>query len=265
MFEMPLYATLALLGGVYLFFKGFRDLTRLRLIENTPTARIRSMAMGLVEVNGVVEGRSTVRAPFSGRPCAYWQVEVAVRNGRRHSWSTIHRRSSGQPFFLRDDTGVALVYPQGAECHIPHAVEETAHGLMLPPCYADYMKENGLWMRPVAGLSTMRFRERMLEGGERVYVLGTAVPRAQVLTVSELQLEATGTEDVRAERIRSRDAEVVGTIRRGQHEKTFLISHQSERSLTTQLRWKAPLGLVGGPILAVFGLGWWLVRLAGGQ
>jgi hypothetical protein len=136
---------------------------------------------------------------------------------------------------------------------------------MMPPCYADYMKENGLWMRHVAGLSTMRFRERMLEGGERVYVLGTAVPRAQVLTVSELQLEATGTEDVRAERIRSRDAEVVGTIRRGQHEKTFLISHQSERSLTTQLRWKAPLGLVGGPILTVFGLGWWLVRLAAGQ
>ncbi len=265
MYEMPLYATLALLGGLYLFFVGFRDLRRLRLIENTPTARIRSMAMGLVEVNGAIESRSNVFAPFSNRPCAYWQVEIAVRNGRRNSWSTIHRNASGQPFYLRDDTGVALVYPHGAECSVPHAVEETANGLMMPDCYSDYMKEHGLWMRYVAGLSSFRFRERTLEGGERVYVLGTAMPRAQVLTVSEIQLAATGTEDLRAERIRDRDHEVQATIRRGENEKTFLISRQSERSLTIQLRWKAPLHLVGGPILTVFGLGWWLVHLAAGH
>lgn len=267
MYEMPLYATLALLGGVYLFFVGFRDLRRLQLIEDTPTARIRSMAMGLVEVNGVIEARSNVFAPFSGRACAYWQVEIAVRNGRRNSWSTIHRNASGQPFYLRDDTGVALVYPHGAECSVPHAVQETANGLMMPACYSDYMKENKLWMRYVAGLSSFRFRERTIEGGERVYVLGSAMPRAQVLDVSEMQLAATGTDDaradLRAERIREHDHEVVATIRRGQNEKTFLISRQSERSLTTQLRWKIPLHLVGGPILTVFGLGWWLVHLAG--
>jgi hypothetical protein len=261
--DAGLYATLALFGGPVAFFKGFAWLRRLRLIENTPTARVRSMAMGLVEVNGTVEARSTVHAPFSGQPCAYWQVDIAVRSGRRGGWSTIHRRASGQPFFLRDATGVALVYPGGSECHIGHAVEETAHGLMMPACYADYMKANGLWMRHVAGLSTMRFRERRLEGGERIYVLGSAVPRAHVHTVSEMQLAATGTDDLRAERIRSRDSEVVATIRRGEHEKTFLISHQSELGLTVDLRIRSWLGLVGGPILTVFGLGWWLVRLAG--
>lgn len=263
--EMPVYATLALGAGVYLFFNGFRDLRRLRLIENTPTARIRSMAMGLVEVNGKIEGRSNAFAPFSNKPCVYWQVEIAVRNGRRRSWSTIHRNASGQPFYIRDDTGVAMVYPKGAECHVAHTIEETAHGLMLPDCYSDYMKEHGVWMRHVAGLSSLRFRERVLEGGERVYVLGTAVPRAQVHTVSEIQLAATGTDDMRAERIRSADAEVAASIRQGEHEKTFLISHQSERSLTLNLRWMAPLKLTGGPILTVFGLGWWLMKLASGH
>jgi hypothetical protein len=179
--DLPVYAALALFGGIYLFFTGFRDLQRLRLIENTPTARIRSMAMGLVEVNGVIEGRSTQFSPFSNQPCAYWQVEIAVRNGRRNTWSTIHRNASGQPFFLRDETGLAMVYPKGSDCQVGHTIEETAHGLMMPDCYSDYMKENGIWMRHVASLSSLRFRERTLEGGERVYVLGTAVPRAQVL------------------------------------------------------------------------------------
>jgi hypothetical protein len=264
-FEFQVYATMALVAGVFLFIAGFRDLRRLRLIENTPTAKIRSMAMGLVEVVGTIEGRSTQHAPFSGRPCAYWQVEIAVRNGRRRSWTTIHRRASGRPFFLRDETGVALVYPHGSECHVGHAVEEVAHGLMLPPCYADYMRENGLWMRHVAGLSVMRFRERTLEGGERVYLLGTATPRPQALTVSEIQLAATGTDDVRAEPLRTRDAEVAAVIRRGEHEKTFLISQQSEKHLTTWLRWKAPLQLAGGPILAVIGLGMWLGHVAAGR
>jgi hypothetical protein len=263
--QMPFYATLALGSGLYLFFTGFRDLRRLRLIENTPTAKIRSMAMGLVEVNGTVEGRSSAFAPFSGKPCVYWQVDVAVRNGRRQSWSTIHRNASGQPFYLRDETGVAMVYPKGSDSHIPHGVEETAHGLMMPACYSDYMKEHGIWMRHVAGLSTLRFRERVLEGGERVYVLGTAMPRAQVHTVSEMQWEATGTDDLRGTRIRTADSEVVASVRCGEHEKTFIISHQSERSLTIQLQWMAPLKLVGGPILTVFGLGWWLLRLASGS
>jgi E3 Ubiquitin ligase len=262
--EMPFYATVGLISGLHFFFQGFRDLRRLRLIENTPTARIRSMAMGLVEINGHVEGRSTAFAPFSGKPCAYWQVEIAVRSGRRNSWSTIHRNSSGQPFFLSDDTGVALVYPKGADCQVGQMVEETANGLTLPSCYSDYMKENGLWMRYVAGLSSLRFRERTIESGDRVYVLGTAVPRPQVLTVSEIQLAATGTDDARATPIRQRDTEVVAIVRRGEAEKTFIISQRSERSLTTQLQWVTPLKLVGGPILTLFGLGWWLVRLSKG-
>ena len=36
--------------GSVLFWRGFRDLALKRLLDNTPTARVRSMAMGLVEV-----------------------------------------------------------------------------------------------------------------------------------------------------------------------------------------------------------------------
>lgn len=260
--EMPAYATLSLLGGPALFWGGFKDMKRRRLMQDTPTARIRSMAMGLVEVNGTVEQRSTVTAPFSNRPCVYWQVEIAMRSGRRHGWTTIHKNSSGNPFFLRDETGLALVYPSGSDCEVAHGVEETTLGLSLPAFYQDYMRKNGIWMRHVARLSSLRFRERTISAGERVYVLGTAVPSAQVHTVSEADwLQATGTDGAHVPAVRRVHRQVSATIRQGQHEKTFIISHRSERALTAQLGWQSIGKLVAGPALTLFGLGWWLHRM----
>ena len=62
------FASFALLMGPWLVLRAVRDFKVRQLIENTPTARIRSMAMGLVEINGEVIPRSEHRAPFSARP-----------------------------------------------------------------------------------------------------------------------------------------------------------------------------------------------------
>ena len=52
--------------GVHLFYRGFRLLARKRLIMNTPTAKIRSAAMGLVEVSGLAAGPFMITAPPTG-------------------------------------------------------------------------------------------------------------------------------------------------------------------------------------------------------
>ena len=265
------FASLALLSGPALFAGGFRDFRLKRLIENTPTARIRSMAMGLAEVNGVIECRSMVHAPFSGRPCAAWNVDISVQ-GRKHQWSVVHRATSGQPFFVRDETGVALVYPKGADCRVNFGAEEMCHGLTLPDCYASYLATLGprrhLWR-----FAMLRFRERVLEEGQRVYVMGTATPSAQSFTVSDGEgmldasedaLAATGTDEWRARRVRTRDQHVAAVIRAGQHEKAFIISQDSERSLTIGLGLKAVAKLVGGPVLALIGLTYWLGAFSSG-
>jgi hypothetical protein len=83
--DLPILATAALGTGVYFFARSFRDFRLRRLIENTPTARIRSMAMGLAEINGVTETNRPIIAPFSGRSCAYWEVDIATRGGRNKS------------------------------------------------------------------------------------------------------------------------------------------------------------------------------------
>jgi hypothetical protein len=261
--NVSFFAGFSLLAGPWLFAQGFRDLRVKRLIQNTPTARIRSMAMGLVEISGTVEPRSILTAPFSARPCAYWELDISTR-GRNNSWSVVHRESSGHPFVLRDETGSALIYPKGARCTLNFGVSEECIGINVPEPYSSYMKTLGprhlLWQ-----MGSMRFRERMLDAGQSIYVLGTATPRSRVLSIAEGdEFAATGTDGGGAQHVRAVKDDAVAIVRQGEGESTFIISEQSERMLTFQLGTQALLKLVGGPIATLFGLGYWLYALKAG-
>jgi hypothetical protein len=255
----------AVAGGPWLFVRGFHAWRVKRLISGTPTSRIRSMAIGLVELNGRVQERSRVTAPFSGRACAYWEVEIATPSsrGRTRGWTTVHHNRSGQPFYLKDDTGTALVYPQGAECHLPFGVEEYTHGLGVPEPYASYMQQQGLTMRAIWSMGPMRFRERTLDDDLVVYVLGRAYPRAMSVNVSwdEEALQATGTDGLGASHVRERDADVKGVVRRGPQDPAFIISPQSEKTMEFMYAVKAFGGLLGGPPITLFGV-WCLIELS---
>jgi hypothetical protein len=252
------FAGFAAIGGIGLFASGFRDLRLKRLIQNTPTSRIRSMAMGLVEVNGDIGCRSSVTAPFSGRRCAAWNVDISIR-GRKDTWTVVHRATSGHPFFVRDDTGTALILPFGADCRVHFGVEEVCAGVSLPETYANYMATLGvrqyLWR-----MGLLRFRERVLEEGARVFVLGTATAPSMELAISDGEaMAATGTDDWRASRVRAGDQQVAAVIRRGDSEKTFIISQDSERDVETVLGLEAFAKLVGGPLIGLAGLGYGLL------
>ena len=249
-----LMSGIAVLTGPLLFLRGFANFRKRQLVVNTPTAKIRSMAIGLVEVNGTVESRSLVTAPFSGRTCVYWQVDIALK--AKNSWSIVHRNSSGNPFFLRDETGLAVVYPKGSDCRLNHGVEEICHGINLPDVYANYLKEANVKAGVFWRLSQLRFRERMIEEGQRVYLLGTAVPKPMVHVISEgEELAATGTDgDTWTRRVQERSREATAIIRQGEHEKLFLISQTPERELAVMLGLECWVQIVGGPILAIIGL-----------
>ena len=264
---LVIWASIGLVGGPLWFLHGFQAFRRKRLIENTPTARIRSMAMGLVEVNGRVAPRSDMIAPFSGRACAYWEIDVSTgssgRNGRSGSWRVVHRNQSGSPFFVTDDTGTAMVFPAGAECRVSFGVEEECIGIALPDCYAEYLKEHCHATSLLWRVGSMRFRERILEDGQHAFILGTAMPRSQAFRISDDEaLLATGTEGTFGVGHLSLDAQAAATIRKGPNEPTFIISQSSERELTLMLAWRAFAGMIGGPIAALCGLGYWLTVLA---
>ena len=95
-------------AGIFLFYMGFKWKKQKRLIEDTPTSKVRSLAMGRVEVFGAVQkARKIFQSPFSGTNCVWckWMVEEYRRQGKHSRWVTIASGLLSDYFYLKDDTG----------------------------------------------------------------------------------------------------------------------------------------------------------------
>ncbi|MCU7838421.1 MAG: hypothetical protein KZQ94_03450 [Candidatus Thiodiazotropha sp. (ex Troendleina suluensis)] len=104
---------LTLLVLVALYF-AFRNLHRARLIEDTPTSRIRSAPQGYVELIGeaaMMRGEPII-APLSGMPCCWWRYKVERRNDK--GWRSVRSDKSVSLFLIQDATGECILDPEGA-------------------------------------------------------------------------------------------------------------------------------------------------------
>ncbi|MBL6975696.1 MAG: hypothetical protein ISR64_08200 [Deltaproteobacteria bacterium] len=105
-------------GGAFLLLYGFGNWKQKRLLEDYPISRIRSLAMGRVEVVGTAVPRVPMRSPYGDVDCVYfrYQLQEFARDVRgRTRWRTVANGSSSAiPFGIRDETGEILVLPQGA-------------------------------------------------------------------------------------------------------------------------------------------------------
>jgi len=108
--------------GARLFYKGFRDLRLERAIADLPTSKVRSMAMGPVELIGTAAQLTPLEDPIYQQPCVYYRIDVEEErgSGKYSHWVNIyHADSNATPLLLVDDTGKVPVYPEGVEiyCH----------------------------------------------------------------------------------------------------------------------------------------------------
>jgi len=149
----------------------FRWLHIARMIEDTPTSRVRSAAQGYVEVAGRCRPLDGARnlAPLTHRPCVWWHYRIQKRTSsgppgkRRTTWRTVNSGRSEQPFLLDDGTGECIVQPGGAE--VLTAERTTWYGDAPWPTQAP-----GLGNR-LGGAGYRYFEERIYEH-EQVYALG---------------------------------------------------------------------------------------------
>lgn len=108
------------------FYAIWRNWSRARVIEDTPTARIRSAPQGYVELEGdgaLLPGQPIV-APLTGRQCIWYRYRIEHEEhthdskGRSHThWRTVDSGTSESLFHVDDGTGRCVIDPDGAEVH----------------------------------------------------------------------------------------------------------------------------------------------------
>lgn len=173
--KMVVYATIGFFFGIILFVRGFRLLQRKRLILDTPTAHIRSAAIGLVEVNGLAVGPNTLTSPITMRPCYYYRTALwrEVGSGKNRHWELAVDERFHVPFYLKDETGMVLVNPHGAEMdiHCDYSGSYSTsmfNGDKVAPRVSEFAIANG-----IALTSPLKVEEYCIKPRNALYVLGT--------------------------------------------------------------------------------------------
>jgi len=236
------YSLIGLGFGLFLFFRAFGWLKAKRLIENIPTSKIRSIAMGLVEVYGkVVPFRGEVlKSPFTARACVYsrFSIEEYRSSGKHSRWVTVRKGVDFVPFYIEDETGSVLVDSRGAKVEILRDNEFESGFMKDPPeGVKRFLRRSGMDFEGFFGVNRrMRYRESFIEGGDMLYVMGTAGDNPFV----EEGTAAGGAEDIMIGRGRDR---------------FFYISDRSEKRILSGLKWRVIVGFFGGGILTVGGGG----------
>jgi len=187
--HLTILSLVAIAGGLYFFLLGFLVLARRRLLLTTPTSRIRSAALGLVEVNGMAAGPYTMPAPITGKPCfLYHTTAWQQRDGKKDEWEKVADETLHLPFFIDDSTGQLLIEPLGADLDLHRDFrEEYAASFFssnlndVPPRVGVFLSRHG-----IVPARSFRIEERLIKPGDALFIAGTLTenPGVQVRPLS---------------------------------------------------------------------------------
>ena len=237
--------------GVLMLIGGLASYRKRSLIQNIPTSKIRSIAMGLVEIFGEVvpTKEKLLKSPFTNKDCVYYKyvIEERRRTGSGHykssAWKKIKEGSESVRFFLKDNTGQVLVEPKGAAVDIP-ADHEFRLGTK-PNRYAEnFFNSINFRYKGFLGLNrNIRYKEYFIQPKEKIYVLGTA-----------------GDNPYKEEATAHHSIEDI-MIQKGKTEKTYYILDRPEKKTLTHLTFQTLGGLGLGIVFMLIGLFFILTNL----
>jgi len=260
------YDGLAAAGGVALLVMGFTLLRRKRVLENVPESRIRSVAMGFAELEGIAQKKCELAAPYSGIPCVYYRylVEQERSTGRGgRTWETVERGESSEPFYLHDPTGTILVDPTGAQATLKQSyrnIEREGGWLSNRKRYTEWWIVQGQKMFVAGTVRRLRdlAQERRVSLNDRLRALKHDAGRMKTFDTDhdgQIDTEEWGNavravqEDLAREQVAPQEAtkpedEVV--IGKGSDETTFVLADRGEKSLVGLLSLESGAALAGG-------------------
>ena len=286
----PIFPALVFLVGVVLFIVGFRSYREYRIMADTPQIPVRSVPMGLVHVQGKSTGGAPLTSPLTRVSCYYYEVKVEkrVKRDNREEWETTSTEKVESPFYLEDESGKILVNPQNAEFDVPR----TFMGELRPKALLSVGRSSRSFDESLGVPAPTDEHLRAYLTGQsssaRAALQSSSVPGAKAmdkaLAVAQ-KIQALGVSvgaggismDFGAHTYRltetclvaGRSCNVLGTctenpspadendrnlIKRGENEKTFLITTKSEKQIEKSLRFRAFLLVLLGAALIVGGV-----------
>jgi hypothetical protein len=256
---------IGLITGFGLFIYGFLQLEKKNLIENIPTSKIRSVAMGLAELTGKVEPKILLKSPITQTECVFYKfiIEEERRNSKgKKYWVKIKEGRSTNYFYIKDDTARILVDPISAELvldYIYRYIDDKFSG-----SYKSY-----------------RYTEWYIVPNETIYIIGTVkkirdnvedrksklveilkqlkqdkeklkqfdVNKNGQIDIEEwdmarMKIEQELIEQELSQTVETPEDELI--IAKGDIEKTFIISDHSEKQLISKYIFKGYLSIISG-------------------
>lgn len=185
--------TIIILGvGLACGYGIFHFMRRARIIEDTPTSKIRSATQGYVEIIGTIEYLTgqPMQAPLTNKTCAWYSYKIEKKErtytGKTSTtkWRTIKQEISERPFQCVDDTGICMINPKAAEVY-PSA-EDTWYGAVKWPKKGPGASAN------IFSSGNYRYTEKRLYASDPLYAIG------QFRTVDPNKAHGDSSDEVRA-------------------------------------------------------------------
>jgi len=270
------------LGAALCLGMCFKMIWLKRFLENTPTSKVRSAAMGFVEICGTARRAYNVISPVGQWPCVYYRTRRYRRRTDAQGHQTWHlvddMRSGPIPFYVQDETGKILVDPDGAQIRVRHKHESFGGAglvrLLGAPTEMDldekYIEETIPEMATVYVLGTAKPQRRERPTLRQRVALKLRDLKRDSVRMMKYDLDMDGKIDDREWEMARRDMEesalvealqeqkdegpqvVVGRARHAQL--PFVVAEDQEPQLTQSYVWKTRLWLAACVVLMIVGV-----------
>lgn len=170
-----LFAGVLVIGALAGFFFAFKFVQSKRIIEDTPTSKIRSAAQGYLELIGhgeLMQGQPII-SPLTGTTCTWYQFKVEERrqSGKNSEWVTVRKGVSDELFLIKDETGQCIIDPEGANVTV--FKKDVWYGATASPMGGSTATRNsGGLLSKMMTSNKYRYTEKLLHPNENLYAIG---------------------------------------------------------------------------------------------